>query len=120
MTTTTTAPGAAPPAAAEALLDVRDLRIRDDLTGAEVVRGVSFALPPGGVVGVVGESGSGKTLTCRALLGVLPERFSRSGGEVRLAGRNTADLTRAEWTALRGSAISGVFAASRARASSWL
>ena len=39
---------------------------------AEAVHGVSFTVRRGEAVGLVGESGSGKTLTCRAVLGVLP------------------------------------------------
>ena len=41
-------------------------------TGEEIVHGVAFELSRGRVVGIVGESGSGKTLTCRAVLGILP------------------------------------------------
>ncbi|BCY08125.1 ABC transporter ATP-binding protein [Actinoplanes sp. L3-i22] len=88
------------------LLELQDVRIG---RGAETfVRGVSFALEPGGVVGIVGESGSGKTLTCRAALGILPEGFTVDG-RIELDGRDLAGLGPREWTALRGSTISAVF-----------
>ena len=46
------------------------------------VRDVSLRVGRGETVGLVGESGSGKTLTCRAMLGVLPAGvhvWSRAG-----------------------------------------
>jgi len=92
-----------------ALLTVRDVRIRDGVTEREIVHGVSFTLTPGKVVGIVGESGSGKTLTCRAVLGILPEHFTVSGGEITLDGRDVTTLTGREWTALRGTTIGAVF-----------
>ena len=56
------------------VLDVRDLEVTfQPPTGAvHAVRGVSFALEAGEVLGVVGESGSGKSTTFRALLGLTP------------------------------------------------
>jgi ABC-type dipeptide/oligopeptide/nickel transport system ATPase component len=89
------------------VLGVRDVRIRG--LGNEIVHGVSFELTPGKVVGIVGESGSGKTLTCRAILGILPPHFEVSGGAVHIGGRDVSALSPAEWTALRGSTISAVF-----------
>jgi ABC-type dipeptide/oligopeptide/nickel transport system ATPase component len=92
-----------------ALLSLRDVRIHDGVGGRDLVHGVSFALSPGKAVGIVGESGSGKTLTCRAVLGILPEHFTVRGGEIELDGRDTATLTPKEWTALRGASVGAVF-----------
>jgi ABC-type glutathione transport system ATPase component len=94
---------------AEPVLAVRDVRIRYDVDGREVVKGISFELTPGKVAGIVGESGSGKTMTCRAVLGILPPHFTVAGGGIQIAGRDLAGLTPAELTALRGSTISAVF-----------
>jgi ABC-type dipeptide/oligopeptide/nickel transport system ATPase component len=88
------------------LLELRDVHI--ERFEESFVRGVSFTLEPGGVVGIVGESGSGKTLTCRAALGILPEHFTCTG-RIAIEGRDVATLGQREWTALRGSAISAVF-----------
>jgi ABC-type glutathione transport system ATPase component len=98
----------APPVAG-ALLSVRDVHIRDRRTDREIVHGISFELAPGQVVGIVGESGSGKTLTCRAVLGILPDQLVVSGGSIRLAGVDLAELSGKQWTELRGSTISAVF-----------
>ncbi|MBB5866940.1 ABC-type glutathione transport system ATPase component [Allocatelliglobosispora scoriae] len=92
-----------------ALLRLRNVRVHDAVGDRDVVHSVSFELAPGRVVGIVGESGSGKTLTCRAVLGILPEHFTVAGGSIELAGRDTATLTPREWTDLRGSVVSAVF-----------
>ncbi|WP_368861995.1 ABC transporter ATP-binding protein, partial [Frankia gtarii] len=102
-------PRADSPAAPAVALAVRDVRIRDEANDREIVRGVSFDLRPGRAVGIVGESGSGKTLTCRAILGILPEHFAVSHGSIEIAGRDIAGLTTPQWTDLRGSTISAVF-----------
>lgn len=51
--------------------------------GADVLRGVSLAIPAGTFVGLVGPSGAGKTSLLRAMLGTLP----RVSGAVEVAGR---------------------------------
>jgi ABC-type dipeptide/oligopeptide/nickel transport system ATPase component len=91
------------------VLDVRDVHITDRSTGREIVHGVGFTLTPGRAVGIVGESGSGKTLTCRAVLGILPPHFGISDGSVEIEGTDIAGLTPRRWTALRGAVISAVF-----------
>jgi peptide/nickel transport system ATP-binding protein len=91
------------------LLSLRNVTIHDGVSDRDVVGGVSFELTPGKAVGIVGESGSGKTLTCRAVLGILPEHFTVAAGTIEVDGRDVAGLDRKEWTALRGSTVSAVF-----------
>ncbi|MGA5703165.1 ABC transporter ATP-binding protein [Peterkaempfera bronchialis] len=91
------------------VLSVRDVRISDQAGGREIVHGVSFTLTPGKAVGIVGESGSGKTLTCRAALGILPAHFGITDGSIEIDGTDTAALSSAQWTALRGATLSAVF-----------
>ncbi|GGS46583.1 ABC transporter ATP-binding protein [Streptomyces griseoviridis] len=96
-------------APAPPVLSLRGVRVTDRTGGRDVVHGVTFALAPGRTVGIVGESGSGKTLTCRAVLGILPEGFEVGGGTIEIEGTDIATLTPARWTALRGAVISAVF-----------
>jgi len=75
--------GAAPEAAtsgaeglpATALLDVRELTVDIEMENAVVhaVRGVSFQMSPGEMVGLVGESGCGKSMTALSLMGLSRE-----------------------------------------------
>ena len=48
------------------------------------VRGLSFSVNPGEVLGLVGPNGAGKTSTLRCLAGIIPP----SGGTVRIAGHD--------------------------------
>jgi oligopeptide/dipeptide ABC transporter ATP-binding protein len=58
---------------------------------------VSLQLRQGEVLGIVGETGSGKTVTCRALLGLMPSEQAVHTGSVRYPGvldGNVLDLGR--------------------------
>ncbi len=94
--------------APDTLLSVRGLRV-SVVNGSELVHGLDFDVPTGSAVGLVGESGSGKTLTCRAVLGVLPAGVEVTGGEVRLRGTDLNGVPAAEWTRLRGTDLAAVF-----------
>jgi branched-chain amino acid transport system ATP-binding protein len=48
------------------------------------VRGVSFAVEAGEIVGLIGPNGAGKSTTLHAIMGLVPSQ----GGEVVLGGRN--------------------------------
>jgi peptide/nickel transport system ATP-binding protein len=96
----------------ERVLEVRDLQVSvgDHLVA---VRDVSFDIGRGESVGLVGESGSGKTLTCRAVLGLLPATGQVDEGRIVLgAGRDAVELTgahRATWNEVRGTRLGAVF-----------
>jgi ABC-type glutathione transport system ATPase component len=92
-----------------AAVTVSDLAIAHTSSGVRVVQGVTFSLQRGRALGIVGESGSGKTLTCRAILGILPPAFEIANGWATLNGRNIATFTRKDWNAVRGRTISAVF-----------
>ncbi len=90
------------------VLSVRDLAIAD-AGSTKLVHGVSFDLEAGGTLGIVGESGSGKSLTCRALLGVLPAGLKVAGGGALYKGTDLTRLDRRGWRPFRGTSISAVF-----------
>lgn len=96
----------------ERVLEVRDLQVSvgDRLVA---VQDVSFDIGRGESVGLVGESGSGKTLTCRAVLGLLPATGHVDAGTIVLGdGRDAVELTgakRATWNQVRAVRLGAVF-----------
>lgn len=92
------------------LLSVKDLRVtlQTGRGAVEAVRGVSFDLRKGEVLGIVGESGCGKSLTALALMGLLPESAG-TRGEVRYGGQNLLTLDEAALCALRGNRLAMIF-----------
>ncbi len=69
-----------------ARLEVRDLSVGFG-GGEPVIRGVSFDLEPGRIIGVTGEVASGKSTLGRALIGELPY-----GGSATFGGRELREL----------------------------
>ena len=63
-------------------LEVRDLEVA--YGGVPAVRGISFSVTPGEIVGLIGPNGAGKSTTLHAIMGVVPAR----GGEITLGGRS--------------------------------
>ena len=97
---------------AEPLLRVESLRITVPGAGrekVEAVHGASFSVQRGEAVGLVGESGSGKTLTCRAVLGVLPRDVEIASGRILFDDHGLHDLGRRQWEGMRGRRIGAVF-----------
>ncbi|MFD1537246.1 dipeptide/oligopeptide/nickel ABC transporter permease/ATP-binding protein [Nonomuraea guangzhouensis] len=66
-----TTPDQTPPPSDEHLADIRDLWIHSGDT--PLVKGITFTIRHGEILGIVGESGSGKTLTAMALAQLLPD-----------------------------------------------
>ena len=72
------------------------------------VRGVSYNLRPGEVLGIVGESGSGKSVTSMAVMGLLP-KTAKISGSVRFRGEELLGLSDKEMTNVRGKKIAMIF-----------
>ncbi|GHD21515.1 oligopeptide ABC transporter ATP-binding protein OppF [Nocardiopsis kunsanensis] len=94
------------------VLEVTDLRVtfrgfnsNPDVTA---VRGVSYRVHRGEVLGIVGESGSGKSVSSMAAMGLLPEHASITGS-VRLHGEEILGLDDRTMARKRGKVISMVF-----------
>ncbi|NUR86861.1 MAG: ABC transporter ATP-binding protein [Nonomuraea sp.] len=94
----------------ETVLEVDDLTVsfptEDGLVRA--VRGVSYRLRRGEVLGIVGESGSGKSVTSMAVMGLLPPS-AQVGGSVRFRGQELIGATDKELQRIRGGRIAMVF-----------
>jgi len=107
-----TAASASVPVSSAHLLEVRGLETgypRVDGSTNVVVKGVSFAVDRGEVLGIVGESGSGKTQTAFSILGLLPQSARIVGGEIVFDGRRItsgdAGVDQGALAALRGRRI---------------
>jgi ABC-2 type transport system ATP-binding protein len=66
------------------MIEVRELT--KTFGAVEAVRGISFVVGRGEIVGFLGPNGAGKTTTMRVLAGIFPP----TSGEVRIAGRDPA------------------------------
>lgn len=90
-----------------ALLAVTDLHVAygPDDAPKEVVKGVTFSIRPGQILGIVGESGSGKTQTAFAVLGLLPRGGRIAAGSVRLNGTELTTLGAKGVGKLRGRTV---------------
>lgn len=73
------------------------------------VSGVSLEVQRGEVVALIGESGSGKSVTMRTLLRLHPERRTRMGGLVEVAGRDVLAMSQRELADFRGKVASMIF-----------
>ncbi|WP_159796122.1 dipeptide ABC transporter ATP-binding protein [Puerhibacterium puerhi] len=98
--------GAARPAGPPALA-VRDLAVRTP--DRVLVDGVSLTVGAGERVGLIGESGSGKSLTALAVLGLLPDGVTASGGVDVAAERDLLARGDRRLAPLRGQLMSMVF-----------
>ncbi|MBL4768572.1 MAG: ABC transporter ATP-binding protein [Rhodobacteraceae bacterium] len=94
------------------LLKVENLSIGFG-SGNDVVSGVNFEVHPGQTLALVGESGSGKTVTCRAILRILPKVAQIRSGTITLNGdKGALDLTAISERRLRdvrGNTVSMIF-----------
>jgi peptide/nickel transport system ATP-binding protein len=94
----------------EPLLSVTDLTVSFPSEEGQVnaVRGVSYEVAPGEVLGVVGESGSGKSVSSLAVMGLLPPQATVTGS-IRFQGRELLGRSDAELSEIRGQRIGMIF-----------
>ncbi|MCA6115238.1 ABC transporter ATP-binding protein [Bradyrhizobium sp. WSM 1738] len=91
------------------LFSLRELSVAFGATLRHIaVSNVSFDVKPGEILGIVGESGSGKSVTCRALIGLLPER-ARVQGEMIFEGQRFSLSKPRGLAHLRGVGLSMIF-----------
>lgn len=89
------------------ILQVQDLSVRHK-EGPMLVKNSSFELENGQCLGLIGESGSGKSMTCKAILGLLPKKAFDISGRVMFQGGNLLDKPQAEMNRIRGHRITMV------------
>ncbi len=92
------------------LLEVNGLSVTfpSEAGPVEAVRGVSYDVAPGEVLGIAGESGSGKSVSSLAVMGLLPRR-ARITGSVRFEGQELLGVSDKDLSEIRGSRIAMIF-----------
>jgi peptide/nickel transport system ATP-binding protein len=95
----------------EPMVRLRDLSVTfsGGRKPVHAVSGVSLDVRRGEVVALIGESGSGKSVTMRTLLRLHPERRTRIGGQVHVAGRDVLAMPQRELFDFRGKVASMIF-----------
>lgn len=73
------------------------------------LRGISFSVATGEVLGIVGESGSGKTVACRSLMRLLPSNARVRSGRIEFEGRDLLSAPETELARIRGEQIAMIF-----------
>ena len=93
------------------ILDVKNLHTTfyTHLGEVQAVRGISFVINEGDIMGIVGESGSGKSVTAMSIMGLVDEPGKISGGSVIFGDRTLNELSDNEMTKIRGKEISMIF-----------
>lgn len=86
-------------------VDGLDIVIKRTDRTIPVVTQLSFQIEPGTIFGLVGGSGCGKTLTCLAILNLLPAGIEKTAGNISLSGMSLSKLPPATWRELRGDRI---------------
>ena len=75
-----------------------------------VVSNISFSVNENEILGVVGESGSGKSISCLAILGLLPKKISRiTSGSIIFNDQDLVSLSEKSFEMIRGNTISMIF-----------
>ena len=94
----------------EPLLEVTSLSVSFPSEAGVVaaVRGLSYRVMPGEVLGIVGESGSGKSVSSLAVMGLLPRR-ARVAGSIRFRGEEMLGRSDKELSGIRGNKMSMIF-----------
>ena len=96
---------------ARKLLSVRDLKASFFTHVGEVkaVRGISFDVNEGEVLGIVGESGSGKSVTSLSIMGLLQYPGRVVDGEILLNGEDILTYSKDQMRKVRGKEIAMIF-----------
>ena len=96
---------------ARKLLSVRDLKTSFFTHVGEVkaVRGISFDVNEGEVLGIVGESGSGKSVTSLSIMALLQYPGRVVDGEILLNGEDILTYSKDQMRKVRGKEIAMIF-----------
>jgi nickel transport system ATP-binding protein len=86
-------------------VDQLSLCIESGRRQRQVVDDLSLFLHKNRILGLIGESGCGKSLTCLALMGLLPKVVKQTGGAIRFKGQAIHGLPFARMRTIRGNTM---------------
>ncbi len=92
------------------ILEVKNLKVSFHIEeqSIEALKGISFNLYPEEIVALVGESGSGKSVTCQAILDILP-KYAEISGDIIYDSVNLKKIKKSQKRKIRGKEISMIF-----------
>ncbi|MDP7929967.1 ABC transporter ATP-binding protein, partial [Acinetobacter baumannii] len=88
------------------LLNIENLSISTQ--DQPLLEGLNLHLQAGDTLAIVGESGSGKTISCLAMMGLLPEKLKTSG-RIIIDSKNILEIDEKTQTHIRGCQIAMIF-----------
>lgn len=93
------------------LLDVNNLHTTffTHIGEVKAVRGISFQVEQGDILGIVGESGSGKSVTSLSIMGLVDDPGRIVEGSITFDGKDLAKLSQRELNEYRGRDIAMIF-----------
>lgn len=93
------------------MLKVENLSIHfeDQEANQNVVKGISFSIEDGEILGIVGESGSGKTMTALTIIGLLKKQAFLDSGNIWLDDVDLLKLDAKQMREIQGNDISMIF-----------
>ncbi len=93
------------------MLTIDDLKVALDADAGLVraIDGLSLAIRRGETFALVGESGCGKSMTALALMRLLPDNGTVTGGRIDIEGHDVLALPEASMRAVRGGRIGMIF-----------
>lgn len=91
-------------------IEVNNLKVTFNIAGQQIkaVDNISFRINKGEILAIVGESGSGKSVSCMAIMGLLPE-YASITGSITIDGQLIDRKDRKKLQELRGKKISMIF-----------
>jgi len=93
------------------LLSVENLKTNFNIKDKkiEAVRGVSFNVNKGDILGIVGESGSGKSVLMKSVMNILPENAKIEEGKVYFNNIDISSMSKKELQSIKGKEIAMIF-----------
>lgn len=95
----------------ENILEVKNVKTSffTHLGEVQAVRGASFTMKKGDILGIVGESGSGKSVTALSVMRLIEEPGKIKEGQIIFDGNDITNLNERQMSDIRGNEIAMIF-----------